>query len=105
MMFGRGDWLLQTEARKPTAVGVTRGRFWRHFRGYTHVLAAVGALVVISTYLQVTIPNLMGQAVDCFLAPTAPGARCWFTTPATTPLDQLTGLAGVVLLIAALFIA
>ena len=104
-MFGRGDWLLQQEARKPKAVGETLGRFWSYFRGYTHVLAAVGVLVLISTYLQVTIPNLMGQAVDCFLAPTSPGARCWFTTAATTPEDQLKGLAQIVLLIAALFVA
>src|SRR5437660_5497908 len=31
VMFGRGDWLLQQEARKPKAVGETLGRFWSYF--------------------------------------------------------------------------
>jgi ATP-binding cassette, subfamily B, multidrug efflux pump len=114
MMLGQQNWIFQQEARKPKAVGETLGRFWRYFRRYTHVLAAVGLLVVVSTYLQVAIPNLMGQAVDCFLAPAAQGAvastsaaNCWYTTlPAQpSPDEYIRGLGGLVLLIAAMFLA
>ena len=104
MMMQR-DWVFQQEARKPKAVGETLASLWRYFRRYAHVLVGVGVLVVVSTFLQVTIPNLIGQAVDCFLAPTAPGARCWFATPASTSDEQLQGLAGIVLLIASLYAA
>ena len=114
MMLGQQNWIFQQEARKPKAVGETLGRFWRYFRRYAHVLAAVGLLVVVSTYLQVAIPNLMGQAVDCFLAPAARGAvastsaaNCWYTTlPAQpSPDEYIRGLGGLVLLIAAMFLA
>jgi len=68
-MMGQQTWMFQQEARKPRAVGETLGRFWRYFRRYTHVLIAVVVLVIASTFLQVAVPSLMGQAVDCFLVP------------------------------------
>jgi ATP-binding cassette, subfamily B, multidrug efflux pump len=114
MMLGQRDWLFQQEARKPKAAGETLARFWRYFRRYAHVLALVAILVVISTYFQVAIPNLMGQAVDCFLAPASQGAvarasagHCWFTTlpPQATADDYIRGLGSLVLLIAAMFLA
>src|SRR5438094_4450340 len=99
MMFGgQRDWLFQQEARKPRAVGETLGRFWTYFRGYAHVLVSVGVLVVVSTFLQVSIPGLMGQAVDCFLAPAAVAGNCWYTTAVPSG-----GLGGLVLLTAAMF--
>src|SRR5258708_36992984 len=103
MMFGRQDWLFQTEARKPRAVGETLGRFWTYFRGYGHVLIAVAILIVVSTFLQVSVPNLMGQAVDCYLVP-AP-ASCWYTVanPQATAAANIAGLGGPVLLIAGRF--
>jgi ATP-binding cassette, subfamily B, multidrug efflux pump len=114
MMLGQRDWVFQQEVRKPRAVGETLARFWRYFRRYTHVLVAVGGLVLLSTFLQVAIPNLMGQAVDCFLAPAGQGAvastsaaNCWYATlPAqATADDYIRGLGGLVLLIAAMFLA
>ena len=114
MMLGQRDWVFQQEARKPKAVGETLARFWAYFRGYAHILLIVGLLVVVSTYLQVAIPNLMGQAVDCFLAPASQGAvastsaaNCWYTTlsPQSTADDYVRGLGGLVLLIAAMFLA
>jgi ATP-binding cassette, subfamily B, multidrug efflux pump len=113
-MFGQRDWIFQQEARKPTAVGETLGRFWSYFRRYTPILVAVGALVVISTYLQVEIPSLIGQAVDCYLAPATQAtiastseAHCWFSTlpPNATTSDYINGLGGLVLLISGMFIA
>jgi len=103
MMMGQRDWIFQQEAIKPRAVGETLGRFWSYFRRYGHVLLGVGGLVVASTYLQVEIPILMGQAVDCFLAPTS--ATCWYTSvdPQATAADRLAGLGTLVLLIAAMF--
>ena len=103
MMVGNRDWLFQQEARKPRAVGETLGRFWRYFQRYAHVLIGVALLIVVSTFLQVSVPNLMGQAVDCYLVP-AP-ANCWYTVadPQATATQNAAGLGGLVLLIAAMF--
>jgi ATP-binding cassette, subfamily B, multidrug efflux pump len=104
MMIGQRDWLFQQEARRPRAVGETLRRFWTYFRNYTHVLITVGVLVVIATFLQVTVPSLIGQAVDCYLAPVP--ASCWFTSipPQPSADERLAGLGGLVLLTVVLFI-
>ena len=61
----------------PAWVRETLGRFWHYFRRYWPILITVAVLVVIGTYLQVSIPNLIGQGVDCYLAPvTASGFNC-----------------------------
>src|SRR6266550_1281874 len=105
MMIGQRDWLFQQEARKPRAVGETLLRFWKYFRRYAHVLLLVAVLIVVSTFLQVSIPNLMGQAVDCFLVPSA--ANCWYAavSPQVTPADNAAGLGGLVVLIVGIFVA
>jgi ATP-binding cassette subfamily B protein len=110
--MGQRDWIFQQEARKPKAVGETLGRFWSYFRQYRWVLVLEIALVLMTTYLQVVIPNLIGQAVDCFFVPaTQTGAatseaHCWLTDiPAgASTATYLSGLTGLVLLIAAIFV-
>ena len=113
MMMGNRDWVFQQEARKPSAVAETLARFWSYFRQYSLVLVLEGILVIASTYLQVIIPNLIGQAVDCYLAPATQAnaadtsqSHCWFATlPANaTTADYLSGLAGLVFLIVVIFI-
>src|SRR5215218_9224760 len=73
-MMGQRDAMFRQEASKPQAVRATLGRFWRYFSAYRHVLLVVALLVVVSTYLQVTIPDLIGQAVDCYLTPATQAA-------------------------------
>ena len=121
----RPDWMLQQESRKATDVRVTFGRFWSYFRRHLTVLLVVAVLIVTSTYLQVRIPDLLGQAVDCYLTPAtvsalsrqaAPGisgtaqvqasdSNCWYTTvnPHDTTAHYITGLGGLVLLIVGMF--
>lgn len=57
------------ETSKPRSVGATLSRLWQYFRRYGWALAIVAVLIVSSTYMQVLIPNLTGQAVDCYLSP------------------------------------
>lgn len=124
MFMGGRDALLQREATKPKSIGTTLLRFWVYFRAYWYVLAGVLALVVLSTYFQVLVPDLLGQAVNCYLTPATQsalsqslpvgaaagaqsGAGCWYTTvnPAWTSADYIAGLGGLVLLITGLFVA
>ena len=57
MMMGNRDWLFQQEARKPTAVGETLGRFWSYFRQYSSSWSSWRCWSSLSTYLQVIIPT------------------------------------------------
>lgn len=124
MHMGGRDAMLRAETSKPKSVGATLLRFWRYFDKYWYVLLAVLVLVGVSTWFQVLVPELMGQAVNCYLAPASaatfnqqliPGAGagpqagvgCWYTTvnPRWTTNDYITGLGGLVLLMVGLYAA
>ncbi len=121
MGMGGPGAMLQSETSKPKAVSATLARFWHYFGRYRLVLVGVAVLVIISTYMQVLIPNLLGQAVDCYLTPatqhvvgaTAAGGQtaaansgCWYSSlPATATTDQyIAGLGGLVLLTLGLYL-
>jgi ATP-binding cassette subfamily B protein len=113
MMMGQRDWVFQQEARKPTAVSVTLARFWGYFGHYMPALLLVGTVIVVSTYLQVLIPSLIGQAVDCFLAPATQAnaaptseSHCWVAQlpPNATASDYLAGLGLLVAGIAVIYV-
>src|SRR3990170_4196488 len=71
MMGGHGPRaMMERETSKPKNVGETLKRFGSYFRPFWPVLLLAVALVVISTWTQVTAPDLLGQAVDCYLSPT-----------------------------------
>ena len=115
---------------KPRSAGATLGRLWQYFRHYSWALLLVALLIIGSTYMQVLIPDLTGQAVDCYLTPftTARAAgnatgsglgellaagggeeafgNCWYTTPSldATAAETLSGLGRLILIIAGLYI-
>ena len=68
-----GDRMLRQETLKPKSVGATLSRFSKIFRPYWWVLVLVAVLMVVNAYSQVIGPQLIGQAVDCFLAPAVIG--------------------------------
>ena len=68
--FGGGPrGLLEQEVSKPKNVNATLGRLGRLFGPFWLMLLLVLVLVVGSTYVQVVTPELIGQSVDCYLAP------------------------------------
>src|SRR5689334_17701676 len=123
MRMGGPGMMLQGETSKPTAVATTLRRFWRYFRKYQVVLLSVAFLVAVSTYMQVLVPDLLGQAVDCYIAPatqqaagagasfagsgTTASSNCWYgTVPANATVnDYIAGLGGLVLLMVGLYVA
>jgi ATP-binding cassette subfamily B protein len=134
MMMNRDNQLLGTEVRKATSVGGTLKRLGHYFRPYWWLLLIIGGLIIASTYMQVRIPDLTGQAVDCYLGPFAaantadvmsggapiavdpsaiPGndgggafSNCTFTTPnlAATASETLAGLTRLILIIVAFYV-
>jgi ATP-binding cassette subfamily B protein len=76
-MFGGPDGmrrLMERDVVRPKRLGQTLARFARYFKPYWLALILVLTFVVISTWTQVKIPVLLGQATDCYLTPSAGGA-------------------------------
>ena len=76
-MFGGQDGLrrmMSQDTLKPKRLGDTLARFGRYFKAYWPILILVGILVIAATWAQVTAPELIGQAVDCYLTPAAVAA-------------------------------
>lgn len=116
MMGGPGR-MLQNEVLKPRSVRLTLGRFGQYFRPYWHWLLVVAILLVVNAWVQVITPGLIGQAVDCYLAPQAAAAlpaatvsasaqHCWYDTlPADADSAARTaGLLGLSLRLVLLFV-
>ena len=130
-MFGRQDFLLSTEERKANRVGHTLRRLGSYFSRYWLALVFVAVFVLSGTYMQVLIPDLQGQAVDCYLQPfaasqfaggvgdllaqlpeggglaeTAGSSNCTYTSvdPNATAEEVIQGLGGLILLIVGLYV-
>ena len=71
MMHGGGRMrgLLDSDDAKPRNLGETLGRLGSYFGRFWYMLILAVIFVVISTWTQVTTPDLTGQATDCFLVP------------------------------------
>ncbi len=71
MMGGLGGprGLLEQDTSKPQQIGATLARFWRYVSAYWFGLMIALVAIIGSTWTQVTAPDLIGQAVDCFLFP------------------------------------
>lgn len=87
MMHGRG--MLDQETSKPKSAGQTLLRLMKHFSPFWLSLLGAVVFVFISTWAQVTNPEMTGQLVDCFLTPMA--ASSGFSMPGqTAPKDANT---------------
>ncbi|MGZ9234646.1 MAG: ABC transporter ATP-binding protein, partial [Anaerolineales bacterium] len=97
MMHGRFGGMLNQETLKPRNLGETLSRLASYFGRFWYMILLAVAFVIVATWTQVTTPELMGQATDCFLVPTGasvlggfgsfgeaqPAAQtssCWLTT-------------------------
>ena len=125
---------LGIQEEKANNLSATLKRLAQHFMPYWPVLLIVAVLTVGGTYMQVLVPDLTGQIVDCYLTPYAAGSavrdasgvtlpvdlpvdidagqdsaaavNCWFgdPDPAATAQETAAGLGRLVLIITGLFI-
>src|SRR3989304_9722391 len=121
-MFGDVRRIFEQETQKPKNVWQTLRRFAGYFKRYWPQYLGVLALMVAATWAQVTTPDLIGQAVDCYFTPAVASAvsqvpagfassgpaasNCWYATlPANwTSADLISGVGGLLLRVAALFV-
>jgi ATP-binding cassette, subfamily B, multidrug efflux pump len=80
--------LMGRETLKPKNTGSTLARFGHYFRHYWLVLLVVVAIVIVSTWMQVTTPDLTGEVVDCYLTPAATSTFGNFLGPNTASSAQ-----------------
>ncbi len=66
---GRFGGMLNQETIKPRNLAETLARLGSYFARFWYILLLALVFVVVSTWSQVTTPELMGQAADCFLVP------------------------------------
>ena len=115
-MFDRQAQLFSTEVKKARSVRQTLLRFWEYFRDYRFALILVYLLVVASVYVQVLAPDLIGQAIDCYLGPASARAagnlegdtafdNCWYDDNPPVTVDETSReLLKLVLVIIVLYI-
>lgn len=66
---GRAGEFLKNETIKPRNVSETLARLGRYFGRFWFMLSLSVIFVITATWTQVTNPELIGQATDCFLVP------------------------------------
>lgn len=102
-----GRRILDQETSKAENTGYTMRRFAHYFKQYWIGLLLAMVFVIGSAWTQVVSPDLIGQAVDCYLFPQVqtPDA-CWYSDiAANAPVDErLAGLGGLVLILVGLFV-
>ena len=104
--------MLNQETLKPRKLSETLARLGGYFSRFWYMILLAVGFVVVSTWTQVTTPELIGQATDCFLVPTGASAfgsfasfgtgngspsegqtsSCWLTSDDPTSLTFTRGL-------------
>ena len=118
---------MEREALKPKNASETLRRFGVYFKPFWPAVLLVVVLVIISTWTQVTGPQLLGQAVDCYLSPaqaagglagfagapaqsaqaTQPASSCTYDPAASPTMSneaKFAGLGGIVLKLIGLYL-
>ncbi|MBC7877477.1 MAG: ABC transporter ATP-binding protein [Anaerolineales bacterium] len=75
---GRFGDILNRETVKPRNLSETLGRLGKYFGRFWYMIALAVTFIIISTWTQVTSPELAGQTTDCFLVPTGGSAFASF---------------------------
>ncbi|HMD80296.1 MAG TPA: hypothetical protein VKE92_03245, partial [Anaerolineales bacterium] len=85
MRFGE---MLNKETIKPRNLSETLVRLGKYFVQYWYMIVLAVLFVVVSTWTQVTTPELAGQATDCFLIPAGGSTFGGFGSFAPEPDSQ-----------------
>jgi len=88
MMHGRFGGMLNQETVKPRALAETLARLGSFFGQYWYMIVLAVLFVVVSTWTQVTTPELTGQATDCFLVPAGASAFGGFGAQGASQAQQ-----------------
>jgi len=90
---GRFGGMLNQETLKPRNLSETLARLGGYFSRFWYMILVAVVFVVISTWSQVTTPELTGQATDCFLVPAGQSAFAQFASFGANNVSPSTGTA------------
>ncbi len=88
MGHGRFGGMLNQDTLRPRNIGETLARLGSYFGRYWYILLLALFFIGISTWTQVTTPELMGQAADCFFIPSGSQGIGGFAPVAAAVADQ-----------------
>jgi len=84
--------LMEGETSKPKNLGATLARFGAYFTHHKIGLLLVAVFILMSTWSQVTAPDILGQAIDCYLFTNQFGnnttSSCWSTFESAPAIDK-----------------
>jgi len=86
-MMGNRQELFKQETVKATNVGGTLARLTRYFAPYWYMVLFALAVMIASTWMNVTTPVLTGQATDCFIVQFG-GVAALFSPEAGSPSKE-----------------
>lgn len=104
MMLDGARRLLEQDTAKPKNVGATLLRFWPYFRSLWFALVAVLVFMIFGAWTQVRSPELVGQAVDCYLV-ISDSCTIADATPNMSTNARIEGLGEVILQLVLLYLA
>ena len=103
MFGGHGRAYGREKVKAKDTMGTLR-RLLGYFRPYVGLLAIVGAMLVLNTFLEVLGPRLMQTAVDQYIVPQGTELPGWMAWIATEGMERATGLTRVMLLLLATYL-
>jgi len=83
MMHGPMRGALKSDTLKPKNIAETLSRLGSYFGRFWYMILLAVVFVVIATWAQVTTPDLLGQATDCFLVPMSANSSFGSFLPST----------------------
>jgi ATP-binding cassette, subfamily B, multidrug efflux pump len=98
-MFGRHGRMLATEKESAADKVGTLRRLLRYFAPYAGLLAIVGALVVLNSFIEVFGPYAMGVSVDQFIVPKEGPRPAWLAWLAPPEIGRVAGLSRLMILL------
>ncbi|MBZ0305813.1 MAG: ABC transporter ATP-binding protein/permease, partial [Anaerolineae bacterium] len=103
MMLDGGRRLMEQETSRPQNPAATLARFWPYFRPRAYALLLVVIFMTFSAWTQVRTPELVGEAVDCYLVVSD---NCSHTTPNpnASVSERIEGMGEITLQLVILFL-
>jgi ATP-binding cassette subfamily B multidrug efflux pump len=103
-MFGRHGRMLAAEKESATDKIGTLRRLLKYFGPYAGLLAIVGVLLVLNSFIEVAGPYMMGVSVDQFIAPKDTPRPAWLARIAPPELAPVAGLSRVMITLIVLYL-
>ena len=115
MFMDGGRRLLDQESSKPKNTLETIGRYIPYVKPYALGLVGVVVFIMLSAWSSVTGPDLTGQLVDCYIAPSLLNkSACWYTTVQDTWItnasdaaiiaERMAGVGGLIIVLIGVYL-